>query len=61
MKSLEERFWAKVDKRGPDECVNRSKSGITCGEPAVTYLDGQALCALHAMQIKAQPKKVKRK
>lgn len=35
-------------------CVHRSTSGVTCGCPAVTYIAGQALCALHAQMVQAK-------
>jgi len=35
-------------------CAHRSSSGCVCGEPAVTYIDGQALCSLHAQMASAK-------
>lgn len=40
-------------------CVHRSQAGITCGCVAVTYIAGQALCAIHAQMSQAK-KGVKR-
>lgn len=41
-------------------CVRRSAAGIMCCEPAVVYLDGQALCALHAQEVALKKKGKKR-
>jgi hypothetical protein len=37
-----------------DTCVHRSKAGCVCGDKVVAYIDGQALCVLHAQVVSAK-------